>query len=140
MIYCKRKIEFDAGHRVMGHQHKCKLLHGHRYTIIATFTAEKLDDLGMVVDFGDIKKILGKWIDDNWDHNTILHVEDKELGDNIANITKQNIYYLPYNPTAENMAKYILEEICPKLFMQNHLKCIEIEIKETPNCSAIAKL
>lgn len=134
MISCTRKIEFDAAHRVMEHQSHCKMLHGHRYVIEATFSAKELDNLGMVIDFGIIKEILGNWIANNWDHNTILNIADKKLGEEIAQITKQKIYYLNGNPTAENMAKYLFEEICPKLFSKYQITCMKIKLFETPNC------
>ncbi len=134
MISCTRKISFDAGHRVVGHGGKCKDLHGHRYTIEATFETEILDDLGMVIDFGDIKEILGTWIDKNWDHTMILSRDDKELGENIARITNQQIYYIDSNPTAENIALYLINKICPQIFANTKLKCKKIKLHETPNC------
>lgn len=136
MITCTRRIEFDAAHRVMNHGSKCKMLHGHRYAVEATFAAKKLDQLGMVIDFGIIKEILGNWIDSNWDHNVILNSQDKKLGDEIANITQQKIYYMNCNPTAEEMANYLLTKICPKLFSEYHIDCLEVKVFETPNCYA----
>lgn len=140
MISCTRKIYFDAAHRVMEHESKCKLLHGHRYVIEATFTADELDKLGRVIDFGIVKEVLGDWIDGNFDHNTILHADDKELGNAIKNNTGQNIFYLPVNPTAENIADYLLNEVCPELFKGKGVKCIQIRLHETPNCYADAVL
>lgn len=138
MNTCTRKIEFDAAHRVMHHASKCKMLHGHRYAVYATFAAP-LDQLGMVIDFGTIREILGGWIDQNWDHNTILNIKDQELGNEIAKITGQKIYYLNCNPTAEEMANYLFSEICPKLFSEYKITCKKIKIFETPNCYATAK-
>jgi 6-pyruvoyltetrahydropterin/6-carboxytetrahydropterin synthase len=135
-VTCTRRIEFDAAHRVMGHEGKCKHLHGHRYAIEATFAAQKLDTLGRVVDFSVIKEKLGAWIDAHWDHTTILYEKDKKLGDAIDSITGQKIFYLPSNPTAENMAEYIVQQICPQLFKDSDVKCIGIRLYETPNCYA----
>jgi 6-pyruvoyltetrahydropterin/6-carboxytetrahydropterin synthase len=144
MISCTRKIEFDAAHRVMEHESKCKFLHGHRYVIEASFisnnTTNNTDNIGRVIDFGCVKELLGGWIDDNWDHTTILYEKDKLLGDNILAITSQNIFYLPKNPTAENMAEYLLNEICPKLFANKNVSCVKIKLYETPNCYAEAYL
>ncbi len=136
MITCTRRIEFDAAHRILNHESKCKMLHGHRYAVEATFVAvdQDLDNLGRVIDFGEIKQLLGSWIDKNFDHNTILSRDDKKLGDEIAKITQQEIFYLPYNPTAENIAKFLLEEVCPKLFANKDVKCKKIKLYETPNC------
>lgn len=138
MISCTRRIEFDAGHRIMEHESKCKYLHGHRYVIEATFAADGLDNLGRVIDFGTIRELLGNWVDENWDHSTILCDKDRELGESIATITGQKIYYMEKNPTAENMAEYLLEKICTSLFASRNAKCTRIKLYETPNCYAEA--
>ena len=137
-IICTRRIEFDAAHRVLEHESKCKNLHGHRYAIEASFSADGLDSLGRVVDFGVIREKLGAWVDENWDHTTILFEKDKTLGKSISDITGQTIFYLPTNPTAENMAAYLLETICPKLFADMNISCVSIRLQETPNCSVVA--
>lgn len=113
------------------------MLHGHRYALEATFTANELDNLGRVIDFGVIRQVLGTWIDDNLDHNTILSIADKKLGNNIAAETGQKIYYIKENPTAENIANYIFTEICPKLFADKSVKCVAIKLYETPNCYTV---
>ena len=134
MITCTRRIEFDAAHRILNHESKCKMLHGHRYALEASFLAKELDDLGRVIDFGIVREVLGTWIDENLDHNTILSIKDKKLGQKIAEETGQKIYYLESNPTAENIAKHILTEICPKLFANKNVKCVGVKLYETPNC------
>ena len=139
-IICTRRIEFDAAHRVLEHESKCKNLHGHRYAIEASFSADGLDSLGRVVDFGVIREKLGAWVDANWDHTTILFEKDKTLGKSISDITGQTVFYLPSNPTAENMAAYLLEIICPKLFTDMNIKCVGIRLQETPNCSVTATI
>ena len=133
MIECTRRIEFDAGHRVIGHQHKCKYLHGHRYVLEITAMSSKLNKLGMVVDFGELKNIIKDWIDDNLDHNVILHQDDKILGDFIAKETGQNIYYLKSNPTAENIALHLKSDIIPELFSKNSFDIVKLKLFETPN-------
>ena len=136
MIKCTRKIEFDAAHRILDHESKCKYMHGHRYVVEATFTADDLDNLGRIVDFGVIKELLGGWIDENFDHNTILSTADKKLGDFIEEQTGQKVYYFDYHPTAENIARYLFEEVCPKIFADREVRCVEIKVHETPNCYA----
>ena len=136
MISCTRCIEFDAAHRIIGHENKCRLLHGHRYKIEASFTCDALDHLGRIVDFSKIYQHLGQWLNDNWDHNTILYKHDKELGESISKITGQNIFYLPDNPTAENMAYYVMTNVIPILFNTQNITCTKIRLYETPNCYA----
>jgi 6-pyruvoyltetrahydropterin/6-carboxytetrahydropterin synthase len=137
---CTRRIEFDAAHRVMHHESKCKNLHGHRYVVEASFAATGLDTLGRVIDFGVIRELLGNWIDSNWDHATILYDKDKALGNAISDQTGQRIFYLPSNPTAENMADYLLHDVCPALFKAHDVTCVRLRLYETPNCYAEASL
>jgi 6-pyruvoyltetrahydropterin/6-carboxytetrahydropterin synthase len=132
-ISCTRRIEFDAAHRVMEHESKCKHLHGHRYAVEATFVAPNLDTLGRVVDFGVIKERLGAWVDEHWDHATILFEKDKPLGEAIAAKTGQKIFYLANNPTAEHMADYLLK-LCAELFRSMNIECTCVRLYETPNC------
>lgn len=129
-----RKLYFDAAHRVVNHEGKCKLLHGHRYSLEVTFESLEKDELGRVLDFGYIKTILGEWIEKNFDHNAILWDKDKQLGDSISLITGQTIYYLPFNPTAENIAFYLLNNIIPDLFRDTGVNCKYLRLYETPNC------
>jgi 6-pyruvoyltetrahydropterin/6-carboxytetrahydropterin synthase len=139
-IICTRRIEFDAAHRVLGHESKCRNLHGHRYAIEASFEATGLDALGRVVDFGVIREKLGAWVDENWDHATILFEKDRDLGKAISGVTGQNIFYLPDNPTAENMAAYLLGTVCPAIFSSLGVACVNIRLYETPNCSAVVTI
>ena len=134
MIKCTRRIEFDAGHRIIGHQNKCQFLHGHRYILEITAAAKETNELGMVVDFGEIKLFAKKWIDDNFDHSLILHQNDKEIGDKIANWTGQKIYYMQNNPTAENIALHLKNDIFPKLFVNQSFIITSLKLFETPNC------
>lgn len=137
-ITCTRRLEFDSAHRVALHESKCKHVHGHRYAAEVTFQAQQLDKLGRVIDFGLVKERLGEWIDTHWDHTLILWDQDRPLGESVAAHTGQAVYYLPYNPTAENMARYLLEHICPTLFNESGLACVRVTIQETPNCRAEA--
>lgn len=139
-IECTRRLEFDAGHRLRGHESKCRHLHGHRYVVEATFVAKELDEIGRTIDFGVVKEMLGSWIDENWDHGLLLHEDDKELGDVICDMLPyQRIYYLPCNPTAENIARYLLDVVCVNLFLDEDCECTRVTVYETPNCSAVAQ-
>ena len=134
MVECTRRIEFDAAHRVVGHKNKCKYLHGHRYILEITATTSKLDEIGMVADFALLKTIMKEWIDNNFNHNVILNISDKNLGEYIAKCTGQSVYYLDSNPTAENIALHLLEDVIPLLFAQSLFQILRIKLYETPNC------
>jgi len=130
-----RKVKFDAGHRIVGHEGKCQNNHGHEYW--AHFYAESnssLDQLGRVIDFSIIKETIGQWIDDNWDHNMIIWEEDPNLPLLNQCIGTKKPFVLPFNPTAENLAIYLLKTICPKLLKSNCIKITKIKLYETSNC------
>lgn len=134
MINCTRRIEFDAGHRVIDHDSKCKFLHGHRYILEVTANSEELNELGMVVDFSVIKEKMQTWVNKNLDHTIILSIKDKALGEQIESYTKQKVYYINSNPTAENIALHIKRDIIPKLFYDVSFVISKIKLFETPNC------
>ncbi len=134
MVECTRRIEFDAGHRVIGHKNKCKYLHGHRYVLEITAATSELDEIGMVADFGLLKTIMKNWIDVNIDHNVILYKNDHNLGEHISQSTGQSVYYLDSNPTAENIALHLWNDIIPFLFAESLFRILKIRLYETPNC------
>ena len=134
MITATRKLEFDYGRRVLRHESKCKHLHGHRGVIEVTVSAPDLDSIGRVIDFGQIKSILGKWVDDNWDHQVLLHADDPQLL-HLTNTEPKPPYVMKSgNPTAENMAREFFE--VAKTLLQPPLKIESVRMWETPNCYA----
>lgn len=136
-VFCTKVIAFDAAHRVPTHGGACQMLHGHRYTVEATFIAEELNSMGMIIDFAIIKNKLKTWLDQHWDHNVILDLSDKKLGDLISQNTGQKVFYLKSHPTAENLALYLFQEVCPLLFSDCiGLTCNRIRLYETPTSFA----
>lgn len=129
-----RRIEFDAGHRVIGHKNKCQYLHGHRYCLEVSYQSASLDELGMVVDFGKIKEVVKGWIDKNLDHTMILSKEDAKIGRTISQYTGQKVYYIENNPTAENIALHLKNDILPTLLDSKQYKLSGLRLYETPNC------
>lgn len=133
-----RKIEFDAGHRVYGHESKCAHLHGHRYVAEITVTADELDSLGRVIDFSVVKNLVGGWIDDTWDHNLLLNDQDP-LFDLICQNEKENgripFFFSNENPTAENIARVLFEQ-AHWMLITHSIRVTRIRIYETPNCWA----
>ncbi len=140
-VECIRKLTFCSGHRVLGHEGKCANAHGHNYSIYLHATSSGLDKLGRVIDFSIIKEKMGKWIDENWDHTFIVSSEDHELikNRNILEVNKK-IFIADFNPTAENLALFLLNTISPKLFKNENIMISKIELCETENCKVIVGL
>lgn len=100
MYYVKKRIEISASHRLdLDYESKCTALHGHNWIITVHCRAKELDRNGMVTDFTDIKStVMGKL-----DHAYLNDV-------------------VPFNPTAENLARWICENVT---------NCYRVDIQES---------
>ena len=102
-----KEFSFEAAHALKGYDGPCRNVHGHSYelsvTVIGTpITHGKSAKLGMVMDFGDLNKIIKKQIVDPFDHALLVnselsHEELQKFGEPFTNVV-----YLPYQPTSEN--------------------------------------
>jgi len=135
MITATRRIQFCSGHRVFNHESKCRNIHGHNYVAFITSEADELDDLGRVIDFSVLKQKVGGWIDENWDHGFIAFKDDLKAVEIIKDIGTR-LYLMDQNPTAENMALHLLNDICPVLMQGTGVKITKITLWETENVYA----
>lgn len=117
-ITVMRRIPFCAGHRLVGHEGKCVHLHGHNYIVEIYVTGTKVDALGRIVDFAVINRLFKDWIDDHWDHGFILWDQDHTAIAAIQSVPPARVFTIPYNPTAENIARYLLLVAGPELLSQ----------------------
>ena len=130
----------------MGHEGKCRGLHGHNYRVHFVCSATELDKMGRIIDFSVVKSQLCEWLENYWDHKMILWDKDPVAEmlyqrDNIEiSSAMQSIVTVPFNPTAENMADYLLREIAPRQLLGTGVTCHRIMIEETRKCSASAEL
>ena len=136
-ITATRYHDFSAGHRVAGHENKCSALHGHNYRVHFTCAAEELDHLGRVIDFGVIKTRLCDWVEEFWDHRFLMWDGD-ELLDEMTPLP--GLAQVPFNPTAENMAEYLLTVVGPMALKGTGVLLVKVMIEETRKCSAEAAL
>lgn len=131
-----RYHEIDAGHRVCGHGGKCAHLHGHRYgfELVCEPLSGALDDLGMVADFSVVKSKLCTWLDDHWDHRMLLWVHDPML--DILRDNDPHVTAVKRNPTAENLARIMVEEIAPVQLAGTGIRLSRCVVHETAKCAA----
>jgi len=131
-----RKIHFCYGHRVMNHESKCATLHGHNGVVWVHITPIKgLDTIGRVIDFSVVKTLVGGWIDEHWDHTMIVYKEDKKTLELLKQAPSfKPVFVFDKNPTAENLAHYLLWEICPQLLKGKGVIAHKIVFWETENC------
>jgi 6-pyruvoyltetrahydropterin/6-carboxytetrahydropterin synthase len=129
MFHVSREIDFCYGHRLLDYEGKCRHLHGHNGRVLVTFAAARLDPRGMVVDFGEIKRVLSGWIDDALDHRMILRRDDPAVP--LLEQLGEPLVLMDANPTAENIARLIFDFAAGRGF-----PVVEVRLWETPRCCA----
>lgn len=130
-----RYHDISCGHRVAGHEGKCRFLHGHNYRIHFTCTADGLDTVGRVIDFSKIKSLLCLWLEERWDHKFLVWREDPLLKD-LLKVDPDSLVIVPFNPTAENMAEYLVDFVGPRQLKGTGVRLVSVTIEETRKCSA----
>ena len=110
---------FAAGHALRNYHGKCENVHGHNYRVQVTLEGERLDDTGLLVDFVHLKKVL----------NRIIDTMDHQFLNEVAPFDR-------INPSAENMAKYIFEELDKGLEPDTPARLATVRLWETDTCSA----
>jgi len=129
MYRVSREISFCYGHRLIDYDGKCRYLHGHNGRAVITLEAKALDPKGMLVDFGEIKQKVQKWIDENLDHNMLLCKDDPILP--VLRAQGERVFVMDSNPTAENIARLIYDHA-----HEANLPVVEVLLWETENCHA----
>lgn len=129
MFRVSREIDFCYGHRLLNYDGKCRYLHGHNGRAVIVIEADSLDARGMVLDFGDIKRVVSTWIDATLDHRMILHREDPAVP--LLQKMGEPMFLMDVNPTAENIARAIFDFTRAAGF-----PIIEAHLWETPHCFA----
>lgn len=135
MITASRYHDFSAGHRVFNHGSKCADLHGHNYRIHFECQAPTLDDIGRVIDFGEIKSKLCMWLETNWDHKFLIF-EDDPWADPLKQMNPSGVVITSFNPTAENMGLHLLNAVAPGQLIESSVKLVKVTVEETRKCSA----
>ncbi len=135
-----RRIKFCAGHRLFEHGGKCEHFHGHNYVADIFVTGDQVDSVGRVLDFADLKARTKGWIDDNWDHSFLVYEQDQNAIAALQMVQPCRLFRLPYNPTAENMARYLLEVMCPRVLEGTGARATRVRMWETDEAYAEASL
>ena len=137
MIRITKIFTFETAHVLYNYDGKCKNMHGHSYKLFVTVKGTPINDInnvknGMVVDFGDIKKIVKEEIVDVWDHAVLLNAltPHKELGEDLAQ-KGHKVIECNYQPTCENVLYEIAEKIKNKL--PSHVQLAYLKLHETEN-------
>lgn len=134
-IRITKQFSFETGHALWGYDGKCRNVHGHSYNLYVTVIGQPITDPshvkhGMVIDFGDLKKIVQEEIVEVFDHATVFnkntpHVElAKELQDR-----GHNVLLVDYQPTSEMMVIDFADKIAKRL--PDGIKLHSLKLQET---------
>ena len=136
-IRITKKFRFEAAHALYGYDGKCKNIHGHNYNLFVTIIGAPVKDdsnvkYGMVMDFGDLKKIVNSEIVDKFDHSVIFNKNSphKELADGLIK-NGHKVILADYQPTIEEMVIDFANRISSKLPSEIKLHCLKLEETET---------
>ena len=134
IIKITKQFSFEMAHALRNYDGLCRNIHGHSYKMDITLAGQPLHDEsspknGMVMDFGDLKRLVNEEIISLLDHALVLNAKtDAQLVD----VLKQNyekIVIVDFQPTTENLLNFIAEKIQSRL--PNNLKLNCVRLRET---------
>ncbi|CAG0987474.1 6-pyruvoyltetrahydropterin/6-carboxytetrahydropterin synthase [Anaerolineae bacterium] len=124
-----KEVYFCYGHRLMNHGGKCRHLHGHSVKASISVQQEQLNDQGMVCDFADIRDAVSSYIDEQLDHNFLLHKDDPIIPMLVAQ--NERFWALDEHPTAEVLSKMIY-----RYLKQSGFNVVDVTLWETASSYA----
>jgi len=134
-IRITKEFSFEAGHALFGYDGKCKNLHGHSYHLYVTVIGQPISDttnvkFGMVIDFGDLKKIVNEEIVDVFDHSMIFNKNTPhlELAEELIS-REHHILLVDYQPTTEMMIIDFAKKI--QKHLPDTIKLHSLKLQET---------
>lgn len=138
-IRITKQFNFETAHALYGYDGKCKNIHGHSYKLSVTVIGTPISDsthvkYGMVIDFGDLKKIVASEIVNKFDHATVFnkntpHIElAKELEKR-----DHNVILVDYQPTSEMMLVDFAQKINNRLPENVELHSLKLQETGTSN-------
>jgi len=112
------ETHFSSAHRLRQYNGECERLHGHNWNVQVSIASEKLNDLGMVIDFKELKDKT----------NTLMDKFDHQYLNEVSPFTE-------LNPTTENIARYIFEELSETI-NTGSIRVTKVTVWESPTCYA----
>jgi len=136
-IRITKKFTFEAGHALYGYDGKCKNVHGHSYKLFVTVIGSPITDknhvkFGMVIDFGDLKKIISEEIISVYDHATVLNKNTPHA--ELAEVLKaqgHHIILVDFQPTSEMLVINFAEKIQKRLPQNIQLHSLKLQETES---------
>lgn len=139
-IRITKQFSFETGHALYGYDGKCRNVHGHSYKLSVTVIGSPITDninvkWGMVIDFGDLKKIVKEEIVDVYDHATVFNKNTPhiELANELME-REHSVILANYQPTSENMVIDFAEKI--KARLPENISLHSLKLQETDSSFA----
>ena len=138
-IRVTKQFNFEASHALWNYDGKCKNIHGHTYKLFVTVIGTPISDAnnhqqGMVIDFGDLKKIVNTEIVDKFDHTLIVNENSNKINREGTEQMFERYIETKNQPTCENMV-ILFSEILKKKLPEN-AELFSIRLYETENSFA----
>jgi len=119
-IRLTKEFTFETAHALWNYDGPCRNVHGHSYKLFVTLFGEPVNNTdnpknGMVMDFGDMKKIVNKEIVDVFDHSVVIGSMTEKGKQQALSQMFDNVLVVDYQPTCENLVADIAQRIEPHL-------------------------
>ena len=136
MYKLSKEFSFAMGHRLSCHSGACRNFHGHNYKVEIGIKGEYLNPDGMLIDFADLKAVAGGFLD-MFDHALMVNETDEELVTKMKKVLGGlKVIVVPFEPTAENMAKEIYKHVGDALTKMYKLDMDYVTVYETDTSKA----
>ena len=134
LIRVTKEFTFEMAHALLGYDGSCKFIHGHSYGLAVTVIGKPIEDiknpkLGMVIDFGDLKRIVKSEVVDVFDHALVLNKKTPDDAFNKNQELFNKVILVDYQPTSENMVSDFANKIRKKL--PEGIELFSIRLRET---------
>lgn len=145
IVRVTKSFNFETAHALYGYDGKCRNIHGHSYKLYVTIKGTPIQDTsdvkyGMVIDFGDIKKIVNETVVDKFDHAIMLNGNSphRQLGEKLEE-DGHRVIFTDYQPSCENMLIHMVELIQPRLDSSIQLQSLRLHETETSYAEWLAE-
>ena len=132
MVRITKAFKFEMAHALHGYDGLCKNIHGHSYRLWVTIRGEIKNEKGhkkdgMVLDFDFIKKIIKEAIIEKYDHSLVLNANSPHAEIDLSAFEK--VFYLPFQPTSENLVNDFAKLI--KSNLPENVELLKVVLSET---------
>ncbi|MCD4732588.1 MAG: 6-carboxytetrahydropterin synthase [Bacteroidales bacterium] len=133
-IRVTKEFTFEMAHALLGYDGSCKYVHGHSYGLSVTVIGKPIENatnpkLGMVIDFGDLKKIVRETVVNQFDHALVLNNKTPKDSFKQKQELFDKIIFVDYQPTSENLVSDFAYRISAKL--PEDINLVSIRLRET---------